>query len=171
MEIRRLAPNDAEQYWVLRLEALQNNPEAFVATYDEAAARQNAVDQTAERLGAVENDTYGAFIEQELAGVVTLHGERPGKMEHKGHIFAMYVSPAARRKGAGKALISKAINRAKERGLEQLHLAVIRENKAAKRLYESAGFKTYGVEKHAMKSGNKYWDEELMCLFLEKDLD
>ncbi len=165
MEIRRLEPDDAEQYRALRLEALKNNPEAFLTTYDEAVARKNAVKETAERLKAGENDTYGAFIEGKLAGMVTLSSETSGKMKHKGYIFAMYVSPIARRKGAGKALLSKAISRAKERGLEQLNLAVVQENKAAKGLYESAGFETYGVEKHAMKSGDKYWNEELMCLF------
>nr|WP_237167851.1 GNAT family protein [Paenibacillus yonginensis] len=59
------------------------------------------------------------------------------------------------------------IEKAKQlEGLEQINLAVITANKGAKRLYEAAGFITYGTEQNALKAGGRYWDEDYMVLRL-----
>ncbi len=50
--------------------------------------------------------------------------------------------------------------------LEQLTLGVVSTNEPAKRLYESMGFKTYGIEKRAIKMNGVYSDDEHMVLFL-----
>ena len=49
-------------------------------------------------------------------------------------------------------------------GLEQLNLAVVSNNVAAKQLYNSLGFKVYGVERKALKFDGCYFDEDLMVL-------
>lgn len=49
--------------------------------------------------------------------------------------------------------------------LEQLNLGVVSTNEPAKRLYESMGFKTYGIEKRAIKMNGVYNDDEHMVLF------
>ncbi|MGY0692792.1 N-acetyltransferase family protein [Virgibacillus sp. FSP13] len=64
-------------------------------------------------------------------------------------MLAMYVSPDARGLGIGKALLTEAINKAKELGKEQLQLTVVSNNEAAKTLYTQCGFTVYGVEKEA----------------------
>ncbi|WP_116233623.1 GNAT family N-acetyltransferase [Paenibacillus sp. VMFN-D1] len=70
-------------------------------------------------------------------------------------------------KGIGKSLVQKLINKAKHcEGLEQINLTVISNNNAAKRLYETIGFVTYGTEQNALKNGYQYWDENLMVLRL-----
>ncbi|HEY7358830.1 MAG TPA: GNAT family N-acetyltransferase, partial [Ktedonobacterales bacterium] len=67
----------------------------------------------------------------------------------------------------GKALVAEAIAQARTiPGLEQLLLAVVTTNTAARRLYQSLGFEVYGTEPRAMKQGDQYWDEELMILRL-----
>ena len=43
MEVKRLKDEDAKAYWELRLEALQNNPEAFGTSYEEALHRENPI--------------------------------------------------------------------------------------------------------------------------------
>lgn len=59
------------------------------------------------------------------------------------------------------------VKRAKEfNGLEQINLTVISDNTLAKNLYESVGFKVYGTERNALKSGELYWDEDLMTIRL-----
>jgi ribosomal protein S18 acetylase RimI-like enzyme len=79
----------------------------------------------------------------------------------------MYVAPEARGQGVGKALLQEVISRASElAGLEQINLMVVTTNIAARRLYLSLGFRVYGLEYHAMKRGDVYWDEELMVLVL-----
>jgi len=168
MNVKRLGAIDAEHYWNLRLEALQKNPEAFITTYDEALQRDKPIETTAERLSDNSSFTYGAYDGDQLQGVVTLIPGKHSKFEHKGEILAMYVSPDARGKGAGRKLIQACIDQAHATSIEQIQLAVVSTNKPAKLLYEAMGFEAYGVEKRAIKVGKEhYLDEDLMVLFIK----
>ena len=51
-------------------------------------------------------------------------------------------------------------------GLEQVNLTVSARQVAAKTLYRSLGFETFGVEPAALKIGDQYFDEEYMALRL-----
>lgn len=51
--------------------------------------------------------------------------------------------------------------------LKQVTLAVAAEQKAAWRLYCSAGFEEFGLEHAALKIGNRYVDEHWMVLQLK----
>jgi ribosomal protein S18 acetylase RimI-like enzyme len=169
MEIRKLNSSDAEDYVRLRLEALRENPEAFVTTYEETVSigHEALVQKTAKRLSSQEAFTIGAFVEERLVGVVTFMREQKTKQRHKGSVFAMYVTPSERGKGIGKRLLEELIERAKRlNGLEQLHLTVVSNNDAAVQLYRSLGFEVYGTERNAMKFEEQYWDEWLMVRFL-----
>lgn len=52
----------------------------------------------------------------------------------------LYVSPAARRQGVGRALIQAAIGLVRERGDKGLTLETMPDNHSAQALYESVGF-------------------------------
>src|SRR4051812_21225451 len=125
MKIRLLTPADANSYWGLRLEALKNHPEAFLTSYEESVTRENAVEQTARNFTAEGNFTFGAFDQGKLIGVVTLLLEERMKIRHRANIFAMYVTPSSRGLGAGKALMTAAVQKAKDvGGIEQINLNV-----------------------------------------------
>ncbi|QWU45606.1 GNAT family N-acetyltransferase [Bacillus sp. NP247] len=165
--IRLLTKEDAEKYWDLRLLALQVNPEAFITTYEEAIRQENPLDRVASNLTSATSCTFGAFNkENQLVGVVTLLTEEKEAYKHKGHIVAMYVDAQNRRNGLARELITNAIQRARDIKLEQLTLGVVSTNEPAKKLYGSMGFKTYGIEKRAIKVNGVYSDDENMVLFL-----
>ncbi|PEU73057.1 GNAT family N-acetyltransferase [Bacillus cereus] len=164
--IRLLTKEDAEKYWELRLQALQVNPEAFVTTYEEAIRQENPIKRVESNLTAATSCTFGAFnADHQLVGVVTLLTEEKEAYKHKGHIVAMYVDASNRRSGLACELIRKAIEKAREMDLEQLILGVVSTNEPAKKLYESMGFQTYGIEKRALKINGVYSDDEYMVLF------
>ncbi|MGF9853483.1 GNAT family N-acetyltransferase [Bacillus paramobilis] len=164
--IRLLTKEDAEKYWELRLQALQVNPEAFVTTYEEAIRQENPIKRVESNLTAATSCTFGAFnADHQLVGVVTLLTEEKEAYKHKGHIVAMYVDASNRRSGLARELIRKAIEKAREMDLEQLILGVVSTNEPAKKLYESMGFQTYGIEKRALKINGVYSDDEYMVLF------
>ena len=167
MEIRNLTGEDADSYWRLRLEALQKDPEAFATTFDEAMARINPVERAASNLDAEGSTTLGAFIDNELVGVMTISGEAAPKLRHRVNLLAVYVTPRVRGQRIGKALLDATIACAKTwPGVEKVNLTVVSTNASAIRLYENAGFKTFGLETHAMKVNDTYVDEYYMSLEL-----
>lgn len=167
MEIRQLTSNDAAEYWELRLEALRLVPEAFAASYEESLQRPNPIEQVISNFNAEGSYTFGAFLNGKMTGMVTLVQDKHQKMKHRANLFAMYVSPANRKNGAGKALVATAIQKAKETpDIEKLVLTVNARNEKAIKLYTSLGFSAYGTEKRALNVDGTYYDEDLMELFI-----
>lgn len=165
MEIRKLTGNDASEYWRLRIEALQQNPEAFATTYEDALVRVNPLIRVADNLDSKESATIGAFIGEELVGTMTLAAEQAPKLKHRVNLFAVYVTPKVRGQKIGAKLLQEVIVFAKQwSGIEKINLTVVSSNEPAIRLYEQSGFVSFGVEQKAMKSGSSYVDEVYMHL-------
>ncbi|MDQ7030243.1 MAG: GNAT family N-acetyltransferase [Ardenticatenia bacterium] len=65
----------------------------------------------------------------------------------RGYIYDLYVEPAWRGRGVGRALLAEAERHSRELGCVELGLTVAATNVPARRLYEAAGF---GVERLLM---------------------
>lgn len=167
MIVRLLNPTDAEAYQKVRLIALQNHPEVFASSYEEEKDRP--AEFYGQRFQSEEAFTYGAFDNGILIGTVTLFIESKLKLKHRANIFAMYVSPEKRKMGAGKLLMTAALEQARAlSGIEQIYLTVEASNEPAKKLYASCGFETIEKDKRALKIGEQYFDEEHMVLYSNK---
>ncbi len=115
-----------------------------------------------------ENYVLGAFIEADLVGTARFVRETGRKVQHRGGIFGMYVTPEARGRGVGRALLEKIFAGARQlEGLEQLHLSVTEQNAAAKALYLSCGFEVYATEPRALKISSRYLDELHLMHYLD----
>jgi RimJ/RimL family protein N-acetyltransferase len=165
MEVRVLEPTDAKEYQLLRLEALQTNPEAFAASYEEE--KDYPLEHYENRFRSEHSVHFGAFDNGQLVGVVSLVKETKLKFKHRANIFAMYITPSARGLGIGRKLMIAAIENAlNSEGIEQVYLSVVTTNKAGRNLYINLGFEIYGRDYRALKIGNRYFDEDHMVLFL-----
>src|SRR5690625_811353 len=168
MNIRLLNDSDAQVYRGVRLRALKNDPDAFGSTYEQEETKP--LGHIIERIHHTKDQfTLGCFDDSnKLVGIVNFSRENRLKTAHKGNIYGMYVEPQFRGRGLGKALLLALIERATKEceGLEQIHLTVVSNNKSAKRLYVSLGFEVYGIEPHALKFDEQYFDEDLMILRL-----
>lgn len=166
MEFRILTESDAEDYQKVRLRALKISSESFGSTYEKEIAY--TLDMVKDRIRSTqEKFVMGAFSEGVLVGIATFVRNTGKKDSHKGNIYGMFVAPEMRGQKVGKTILLELIERAKkDEGIEQIHLAVVSTNEGAKKLYESLGFKTYGVEPNALKDDGKYYDEDLMVLLL-----
>lgn len=164
--IRTLEERDGEQYRALRLRALREEPDAFGGSYEEQV--DSPLEWFIGRIRETETRfTLGAFDGETLMGSVMFTRETGMKQRHGGVITGMYVAPEARGRGIGRALLLTAIERARAQpGVEQIHLAVVTRNRAARALYVAVGFAVYGTEPRALKVGDEYLDEELMVLRL-----
>ncbi len=172
MEVRILTQKDAEAFWKLRLRALQEDPESFGASYTEilergiAGSTQNL---TKPNENWHDDVTFGAFDGKTLVGTAGFKREEMIKARHKGVIWGMYVPKELRRQGIGKALLEAAIAHARDlKGLEQINLNVVLTSKEARHLFIALGFETWGVEHHALKLHDRYFDQEHMTLWLQK---
>jgi ribosomal protein S18 acetylase RimI-like enzyme len=166
VEIRLVTADDAREYWNIRLRALRDESSAFGAAYEEEVDKpiEDIVNQIRER-SVQDNYILGAFKDGVLMGIVGFVREKRTKLRHKGNIWGMYVVPEARGKGTGRLLLTEVVRRSHNlQGLEQINLTVTSNNKSAKKLYETIGFRCYGVEKRALKIDQIFFDDDLMVL-------
>jgi ribosomal protein S18 acetylase RimI-like enzyme len=113
-----------------------------------------------DRLGT--RTVLGAFSDMKLVAMAGFAIQQGQKRAHKGLLWGMYVRPDARGTGVGRRLIEAVLDVARQR-VELIQLTVVRDNEQARRLYASLGFLDYGLEKHALKQDDRYYDEMLMA--------
>ena len=169
VQVRPLAEADAAEYRELRLRALREHPEAFTSSYEEdqlkplAWARSRIV-ASAE---APHDFVLGAFVGGRMVGILGMSVEPRAKIRHKGHVFGMYVAAEHAGRGIGRQLMALCIARATAiESLEQLQLTVTEDNGRARSFYERAGFRAFGVERNAVKLGERYLHKCHMALDL-----
>ncbi|MFC4638729.1 GNAT family N-acetyltransferase [Deinococcus hohokamensis] len=159
IQLRVLNPDDAAAYREVRLSTLQSDPNAYITTAEEFAARPRA--SVAERLGPSETVvTLGGFVAGELVGILTLvRLERPG-LDHRAEVMGVGVLPRARGQGCGDILMRGALAQARTwSGVSSLHLAVMETQHAARRLYERHGFAVWGTQPDAVRRDGQVLSE------------
>lgn len=165
MEFRRIPPEELESFWRLRLQALQEFPASFGASYEESS--KLTMEQVKEKFRwNDENFVIGAYNEaEELVGMAAFSRQTPLKLRHKGHIWSVYMSPGEQGQGNGRRLLQALIDELRiMEGLEQVLLTVVSANIPAVKLYEKLGFVRYGTEPRALLVDGDYVDEALMAL-------
>jgi GNAT superfamily N-acetyltransferase len=164
--VRRLNPGDAEALVILRMEALETDPLAFAASPEDD--RGLSIDFVRDVLDEEEGQAvFGAFDGGRLVGMVGVYREAKLKRRQIAPVWGVYVSPAARGKGLGRAMMEAVIEQARGwEGVEMVQLGAAVSPPAAMRLYELVGFRTWGVEKRALKWEGNYGDEAHMVLEL-----
>lgn len=114
-----------------------------------------------------EQAVFGCFEGENLRGMAGVIRSSRLKQRHKASLWGMYVSPQARGKGAGRALLEAAIDQARAwPGVQQLHLGVTDAAVAARKLYEAAGFRIWGREPRALQWAGLFVDELHLVLDL-----
>lgn len=165
--IRPIGPDDLDAYIALRQRALRECPLAFSASpeSDFASSRESLAPSVAR---APEWMLFGAFDGDALAGAVGMFRARHPKSAHRMQLWGMYVEPAARGRGFGAALLDAAIAHARALGdVATIDLSVTSAADAARRLYERAGFVTWGVQRDALRWEGHVADDRHMALRLE----
>lgn len=156
IEVRQLKPEDAEQLFRLRQQALREEPFAFLSSpEDDVASSPEAVQH---KLAAEPQKSivFGAFDDDELIGMVGLARDRPLKAAHRACIWGVFVRREYRRTGVGSRLLAAVLERAREmEGLASVYLSVSEKTPVAKQLYESAGFVVWGLEPDCIRYGGE----------------
>ncbi len=142
--VREIKTGDWELMRDVRLAALAEAPYAFGSSY----AREVAF--TEEQWRGLIGERAATFFAQEEPANVTSAGQVPigitGVHVEDGaaSLVSVWVSPAARGLGVGRALVEAAAGWARASGFGTLSLWVTESNTSARRLYDQCGFKPTG---------------------------
>ena len=136
---KRVHPDEAKEFFDLRMVALKTDPDAFVATMEE----EQKLTKEDIQYYLKKNYVLGAYAStNELIGVLVFMEQERQKFSHIGILGGMYVHKNSRRYGIARELIQRMIVYLREhhKNLYGLQLKVVTTNIPAIRLYESFGF-------------------------------
>ena len=170
LNVRRLGVEDAASFMSVRREALEADPLAFSASVEDDFALDPDFVHRAFK-NEREQAVFGYFEDGRLRGIVGLVRASKLKQRHAATVWGMYVSATARRRGVGRALLDAAVAQARAWGVEQVQLSVTDAAPEAKRMYEAAGFKSWGHQPRTLGWQGRFVDESHMVLDLREPED
>ncbi len=162
LTLRALVPDDVAALVALRREALTTAPLAFCASVEDD--RGLSVEGVRASLAGPGYAVFGAFEGDALVGMAGVIRQERLKLRHRAAVWGLYVTPRARGRGLGAALLAAAVERARAwPGVAQVQLSVTEAAPEARRLYERAGFRVWGTEPDALEwEGRRYAEHHLL---------
>lgn len=137
IHVRVLDPDEWATYKDVRLRALRESPEAFVASAEEEGefpdSRWQERMERSRRVLAEDGD--------EVVGVVSVGTGHRTNIPGAGELFGLWVAPARRGTGVARRLLEKAAKVGREIGLRQLVYWVGTDNGRAVAFASSFGFR------------------------------
>ena len=169
MNIRRLSASDAPVFRALRLAALLDKPEAFVASHEEE--KDQPIEYLEQRLiHRPGHAVFGVFAGDPLVGVAGMSRETTLQLAHKCNLWGMYVAESVRGRGMARDLLGAVLTHARAtRGVAKVTLSVDSANVAAIGLYESLGFVVFSRETDAVRLHGQSRDDLQMHLRFSAD--
>jgi ribosomal protein S18 acetylase RimI-like enzyme len=134
MNSRLATASDWKLYKDIRLEALENVPQAFGQSYTDAA---NQPDSHWQDILSQENRFF--VLTEENGIVVSVAGTKQ-ITDDTWFVIAVYTRPAFRGKGIAKETIQEVLNELQKRGIKKAELSVNVDQEAAIALYKGLGF-------------------------------
>ncbi len=170
MVVRDLAWSDftalVENYFALYEEVLEN-PDIGVSLFPQRPTLGEEAEWFARLYRRVQEGVAVASVAEEqgrAVGLCNVERKTHAEGQHIG-VLGILVAREWRRKGIGRALLEHTIVRCRGR-FEFLELAVFASNTHARTLYQSLGFRPWGVEPQAILRGGRRTDLEHMMLHL-----
>lgn len=140
VHLRRAEPRDAHAMARVFIEAWKD---AYRGVVEDSIIDSFTIDETTMWLGGMVGDQVADTVVAELPRGNVVGFIRFGNQIEEpnfGHIFALYVEPAASGHGIGRQLLENAVAELDPLGNRTITLWVFEENSRARRLYGAAGF-------------------------------
>jgi ribosomal protein S18 acetylase RimI-like enzyme len=134
-DIKLLAPD--EWFWLqnIRLTALQDSPDAFLASYEQ----EKGYDEGQWRAEFSRGDWYTNVLDGRPVSLLGATSE-PEMSPHERYIEYLWVSRECRRSGIARSMLTTVIERLQDSGVRRVYLWVLDGNEVAIQLYEKVGF-------------------------------
>ena len=165
IEIGTLGPEKWRYYRDLWLEALQETPEAFLASYDYELKTPD--EKWQRRLQKVRDEKEQMMVfalnQGKPVGMIGVFFQENPKVKHIADIWTAYVLKEYRRAGVAKKMLTALLDRIQARPeITKVKIGSITNQKLIVNLYKDYGFELIGIYKNEIKVGDKYYDEYLM---------
>lgn len=165
--VRPLGEDDWAEYRSVRLAALRESPEAFVATVEE----EEAYDEAFWRARMQRSARLVAEREGTAVGVVSIGTAKTSEVL-AGELFGLWVHPEARGSGVATRLVQEGASLAGKRGLTHLVYWVGTENGRAVAFASGMGFRPTDYRRPMGVVSEEDGEEEVaMVLPLGSDVD
>lgn len=165
ISVRALGEEDWQQYRDIRLAALRDSPEAFVAT----SAQEEVLDEQAWRERVRRARRLVAELDGSPVGVVSL-GQGDPESVRTGELFGLWVAPRGRGTGVAWKLVEAGATQAIADGHRHLGYWVGTDNGPAVAFASSFGFRPTG-KRRPMKVANDADGAEETVMVLALDVD
>lgn len=139
VEVRRIAARDWLLLRDLRLASLADAPQAFGQRHEEAAKLPDEEWQQTAR-ASTEGERRAWFLAQSDAGAAVGLVQARRRPSADCLLFSMWVTPEARGRGVGRALVEAVAEWGAAWGAQRVVLWVYGANHGAQRFYERLGF-------------------------------
>lgn len=175
--IRTIWPNDWEEYKRLRLEWLQDTPEAFGGTYEQEIEREDR--EWIERLAKPDRKTMGVYVDDKLVAIMTmlqgLHFPDNTSDMNYNFLAGVYTDPPYRGTGTSFKLLQSLLDYTKKYSPAKRCLLCVNSKQydaliPAQKLYEKVGFRIYENRELSDKLDKKL-DKMYMMLLDRSDED
>lgn len=144
MHLRRLESHESNLHRDLRLRALRDSPDSFGEALADVVAQPTSYWEDLTR-SVTEAGRHVMFLACEGEHVLgSTYGLLDREKSEVGRVGGMWVDPAWRRRGVGRALLQEVFGWARERGLSRLALWAPAHSLAPRGLYRQAGFRETG---------------------------
>lgn len=165
--IRNLTPKDFDEFCRVRLTSLETYPIAYSSMpkfFIEAPDKMKMALLTDSESDS-SNFIKGYFEDDKLVGVIGLRRESRESVNHKASIWGFYVAPKHQGKSIGRKLIEALIqDTLSDLRLKYLRLMTAVSCEKAVSLFNSVGFKQYGLEPASIQFDDVYHDQVYMKL-------
>lgn len=158
ISVRALGEEDWQEYRDLRLAALRESPEAFVANYDDEAG----YDEEFWRARMRRSRRMLADRDGTPTGVVSVGQSKSG--ERVGELFGLWVRPEARGTGVAWRLVEAGADQAREDDRTHLIYWVGTDNGRAVAFASSFGFRPTDQRRPMRVTGGADGDEEMAMI-------
>lgn len=170
IRIRPATVTDFDAFTALRQFGLKESPANFGKTLDEKLAEpvEKAHERFSSNVTSPDKCIFLACADEELVGCSGLFRELSFRWNHVGVIWGVYVKPEYRGDGLGRALNSHLLSAAQRiPGIRHIELEYTLGNEAARRSYESLGFRSWGVRERSLKRTNGEGYDASVCMSLD----
>ena len=145
-----LTPDQANLYVALRREMLLDSPWSFGASPEHD--KGSDIDHMHKSLARPDFAVLAVIQNGRAIAAAGVRRDDATKRSHVALIWGVYVTPASRGQGLGRAVVSAAIEVARGwSGIDCVQLSVSKNAPAAQQLYESLGFEVWGIEPDAWR--------------------